>query len=52
MSQSYVYGWVERWKEGLASVVDGRPSTATYVEVEEQIDQSIRDNRRIGIYEI
>jgi hypothetical protein len=55
---SEIYGrvtvqWVERFKGGRTSVADdarsGRPSTVTCVQVKEQVDQRIRDNRRISI---
>jgi len=41
-SQSQIYEWVERFKEG------GRPSNVTCVEVKEKIDQRVRDNRRVS----
>jgi hypothetical protein len=43
------------FKLGRTTIVGARsaqPSTAIYVEVDKQIYQHIRDNRRINIYEI
>jgi hypothetical protein len=48
-----VYGWVERFK-GRPKCFDecsGRSSTEARVEVKGQIDQSIRDNRKISIHD-
>jgi hypothetical protein len=46
------YDWLERFKEGRVGVNEscGRPSTVTCDEVEMQVNQRIRDNRRISVY--
>jgi hypothetical protein len=52
-SQKEVYEWVEGFKEGRTNI-DGAcsgSSTVICVEVKEQFDQRIRDNRRIPIDE-
>jgi hypothetical protein len=53
MSQRKVYEWVEILKGGRKSVdaSSGRLSTATCVEVKEQNDYRVRDNRRISVDE-
>lgn len=42
----FAIGWKDLKDGGLCS---GRPSAVTYVEVKEQVDQGIRDHRRIGV---
>jgi hypothetical protein len=52
MSQRKVYGWVERsrrWRTNVDNACSGRSSTVKFEEVNEQIDQHIRDNRRIKV---
>jgi hypothetical protein len=55
MSKRKVYEWMGRFKGGQRSVynsLSGRLSTGTGVEIKGQIDQCIRDNQKVGIYEI
>lgn len=54
MDRSNVYERVQRFKVVRTNVVydmlSGHPSNLTCTEVKEQIDKSIRDNRRMSIY--
>jgi hypothetical protein len=55
MSQRKVYERVERFRGRLTCNGEARSrrsSAVTYVEVKEQIDHRIRDNRKMGIGEI
>jgi transposase len=56
LSQGRVYEWVERFQNGRQNISDehriGRPASVATETVKEQLEQRIRDYRRITIDEI